>query len=293
MKDNLSLKNDILWLDISEKGYIKKCFNKPAIYIYMRTCSETRYYVGSTINLASRLSSHRSRFNSYINGDLKHACPIFYNSVRKYGWDSFKFGVLEYLDLSSIKSSKEKKYIILEKEQYYLDSIKPSLNVCKIADSPLGVKRNEIFSISLSKSRRGKEQVKPKIKTITFKPIRNETILNLSSRSKGISVKIFDKSYNLIKEFPTLTSAARHLGVSDRTIGKICKTGISYDDHIYKFEVPIERSLIVITNLYDNTTKEYYSLRSAAKDIGVGRWSISKYINTNKPLKNVYLISIK
>jgi hypothetical protein len=86
MKDNLSLKNKILWLDISERGYIKECFNKQAaIYIYMRTYSETRYYVGSTNNLASRLSSHRSRFNSYNDGYLKSACPIFYNSVRKYG----------------------------------------------------------------------------------------------------------------------------------------------------------------------------------------------------------------
>ena len=50
---------------------------------------------------------------------------------------------------------KTKREILLLREQYYLDNINPSLNVCKKADSPLGVKRNKMFSINLSKSRRG------------------------------------------------------------------------------------------------------------------------------------------
>jgi hypothetical protein len=63
MKDNISYIKNILWYDINKNGYIKGCFNKQgAIYIYMRISNETpRYYIGSSNNLANRMSSHRSQ----------------------------------------------------------------------------------------------------------------------------------------------------------------------------------------------------------------------------------------
>jgi len=71
----------------------------------------------------------------------------------------------------------------------------------------------------------------------TPKIITSETRLKLSERVKGINVKIFDKSNNLINEFPTITSAAKHFGVHKKTISNIFKSGISYDNFIYEFEV--------------------------------------------------------
>jgi hypothetical protein len=80
---------------------------------------------------------------------------------------------------------KQQRNLLLEREQYYLDSINPSLNVCKKAGSPLGVKRNIMFSINLSRSRRGKS----KKLTIKFnnigspnKFVTDETRLKISSR---------------------------------------------------------------------------------------------------------------
>ena len=35
----------------------------------------------------------------------------------------------------------------------------------------------------------------------------------MSLRCKGVSVKIFDKSNNLINEFPTITSVAKYFGL--------------------------------------------------------------------------------
>lgn len=81
-KDNMSL-NNISWYDIDKDGYIKGCLNKQAaVYIFRLRSNETRYYVGSSINIRSRLSSHRS---CIINKYNKDALSIFYNSVRKYG----------------------------------------------------------------------------------------------------------------------------------------------------------------------------------------------------------------
>jgi hypothetical protein len=63
----------------------------------------------------------------------------------------------------------------------------------------------------------------------------SEIKFKLASRSQGISVKIFDHSHNLVNQFPTMTSAAKYLGVSDRTIRRVLDTGKSYDNYIYKF----------------------------------------------------------
>jgi len=128
------------------------------------------------------------------------------------------------------------KNFLLEREQYYLDNINPSLNICKIANSPLGVQRDISFSINLSKARRGKKQKVNLLKNKTIpKFITSESILKVSSRSVGIKVKIFNSSNNLVNQFPTLTNAAKHLGVSHRTIGLILKIGVSYANFTYKF----------------------------------------------------------
>lgn len=63
-----------------------------------------------------------------------------------------------------------------------------------------------------------------------------ETRLKKSIRNQGVSVKIYDKSNNLINQFSTTSSAAKYLGVVKSTISRIYDTGISYDEYIYKFE---------------------------------------------------------
>lgn len=182
---------------------------------------------------------------------------------------------------------------MLEKEQYYLDNIKPSLNICIIAESPLGLKRNATFSLNLSKARRGKSIIQPVKVSTDIKTITSEIRLKMYSSCKGIKVKIYDKNNkNFIKDFPTMTSAAEYLGISRRTLNNRLVKGISYDDYIYEFEVQVSNPVIVI-NKKSNTTKIYNAMREAARDIGVSNSSLLKYINTNKLLKNTYLISKK
>lgn len=290
MKENIHLKNNILWYNINNNGYIEGHLEyKPAVYIFMQKCEENFSYVGASLQLRNRLSNHRSRISNW-NKDYynNNGSLLFYNSVLKYGWNNFKFGILEYVSLSDNKNENRK--LILEREQYYLNIINPSFNICKFAGSPLGVKHGISFSINLSKARRGKRIKTEALKTIKPRIISSDTRLKLSSRSIGIKVKIFDNLNNLVNEFPTMTSAAEHVGVSVRTIRRILTSGISYDNYVYKFETITEDPLVVV-NIENNTTKEYYSIRAISKDIAISPLSISKYINTNKVLKDIYLIS--
>jgi hypothetical protein len=137
-----------------------------------------------------------------------------------------------------------------------------------VAGSPLGVKRDFSFSLNLSRARRGKS-IRSVIRiNATSNQITHETRLKISSKSGGVKVKIFDKSNNLVNEFSSIKSTAKFLNVSRTTIRNIIKTGVSYDNYIYKIEETIKYPIVVV-NKENNTTKDYYSIRSVAKDIGV------------------------
>lgn len=96
--------------------------------IYKITCTPTgKIYIGSANNLSQRISTHKYtlRKGNHINKYLQ-------NAWNKYGEDKFRFEVLE-LVLSSF---------LLEREQYYLDKLKPfrerGFNIYRVAGSPQG-----------------------------------------------------------------------------------------------------------------------------------------------------------
>ena len=292
--DDITLLKNITWYDLDKKGYVNKSLKyEPAVYIYKIISlhdNKVGYYVGSSLYLAKRISSHRSLIIAW-DEYKRTGSPIFYRSIKKYGWLNFKFAVLEHVNLRNVTSTEQKRKILLYREQYYLDSINPSLNTCKIADSPLGIKRDAAFSINLSKSRRGKSIRSIKRVNIVPKVVTSETKLLISSRCQGVSVKIFDKSNNLVNEFPTITSAASHFGVNHKTISMIFKTGKSYDDYTYKFEVRdtkvwvynINIKLIIILN----------NIRKTSEWSNIAESTISTYIKSGKLYKNKFYFRVK
>jgi hypothetical protein len=64
--------------------------------------------------------------------------------------------------------------------------------------------------------------------------VRLETKLSMSLRCKGVSVKVFDKSNNLINEFTTITSVAKYFDVSIRTLGRYLDKDKSYNGFVLK-----------------------------------------------------------
>ena len=88
-----------------------------------------RFYIGSAVKLERRKNDHfrRLRNNEHPNNKLQ-------NHVNKYGIEDLVFEILE-----------EVKDIILlvPREQYHIDILKPYFNLCIIAGSQLGMKRSE------------------------------------------------------------------------------------------------------------------------------------------------------
>lgn len=102
-------------------------------------------YVGS----AASKSGFKGRWGCHICGlnKNKHHARHLQSAWNKYGSTNFRFEIIELVeDLNNI----------IEREQFYIDSLKPIYNTCQIAGSSLGVKCNEEVRRKISISMKGK-----------------------------------------------------------------------------------------------------------------------------------------
>jgi hypothetical protein len=111
--------------------------NKSAIYLW--TQLETgKIYVGSSFNLYSRL------YKYYNIPLLISNKSIIYKALLKYGHSKFSLTILEYIDKTGL-SKDELKIKLLQREQFYIDSLEPEYNILKTAGSSLGYKHTEDY----------------------------------------------------------------------------------------------------------------------------------------------------
>lgn len=103
---------------------------KSGIYKWTHIISG-KCYVGSARDLSKRFKSYFS--SCYLNREVQINNSIIYRSIIKYGYSCFSLDILDFCDLHSV----------IQKEQYYLDSLKPEYNLMKKAGSVLGFKHRE------------------------------------------------------------------------------------------------------------------------------------------------------
>ena len=98
--------------------------------IYTIICKKTnKQYIGSALNHVKRKREH---FYNLKNN--KHPNKKLQNAYNKYGEDCFDFKIIEVV---------EDEKILIEREQYYINKLKPVYNICKVAGSSLGLKRTK------------------------------------------------------------------------------------------------------------------------------------------------------
>lgn len=92
--------------------------------------SNSRQYIGSSVDIKSRWYSHTRCLKNN-----KHHSILLQNSWNEYGEENFVFEILEECE--------KVKEIILEREQFYIDTLNPFFNIYQVAGSPLGVYHTE------------------------------------------------------------------------------------------------------------------------------------------------------
>ena len=176
-------------LNLSKEKIKKDNKNKSGIYMWINLKSGSRY-VGSSVNLWTRLS--RFYLNEYSLKNYKTGKSYISSALLKYKHEAFNLVILEYCEPSNC----------IEREQYYIDLLKPEYNILKLAGSSLG----HIYS----------EETKEKMRKL-----RSE---NLAGRIKVI-VEVLDIETGIKTVYSSMSEAAKGLGVFKGTLSNYILRG--------------------------------------------------------------------
>lgn len=95
-------------------------------------------YIGSSRSLNRRFSSYYSI--AYLENKVKKGFSIIYNSLLKHGYFNFSLNILKYCEVD----------VLIKREQYYFDLLKPKYNILKIAGSSIEFKYTRITKNNMS-----------------------------------------------------------------------------------------------------------------------------------------------
>lgn len=165
---------------------------KVGVYLWINNENGNKY-VGSSVNLSVRMYTYYS-----LRSLAKSNRPID-RALLKYGFSVFSFYILEYCTSENV----------LEREQYYLDLIKPEYNIVEKAGSTLGYKHTED---SLAKMRNFvlSDEVKKRKASATAN----------ASAANRIAIIVENIKTNEVKEYISMTEASKVLGVHRNAVSQ-------------------------------------------------------------------------
>ena len=192
---------------------------KTGIYKITNTANG-KIYIGSAFNLSNRISVHK-----YTLKNNKHKNLHLQYAYNLYGEDSFTFEIVEIVN---------DKTILLEREQCYLDSMKPydrtvGYNIAKIAGNTAGRKASQEARKKMS------EAAKKRPKRILSEQHKQR----LRERFSGVGHKI---DWDTVKEIRKLyqessntqKQIAEKFGLAQTTVSEIIRNVIWVDkDYSY------------------------------------------------------------
>jgi excinuclease UvrABC nuclease subunit len=106
--------------ELQREQIMKDTQGKSGIYQWTNTIN-MKSYVGSGLDLKKRLSHYYSL--KYMNKKISLGQSAIYSALLKYGPSHFSLAVLEYCNRD----------ILIKREQFYIDLLKPEYNLSKTA----------------------------------------------------------------------------------------------------------------------------------------------------------------
>lgn len=145
------------------------------IYKIQSLVNPKRIYIGSAVNLKKRFYIHLFRLRRN-----KHHSIKLQNHYNKYGESDLKYSII-------LTCKKEE---LIQKEQFFIDSLNPWFNCSPKAGSTLGIKHTKKARENMSKSHIGykwtKEAITKRTLTVKNRKCSEETKLRMSKAAKKI-----------------------------------------------------------------------------------------------------------
>jgi hypothetical protein len=136
-----------------------------------------------------RLRSYFSR--AHLELELKTNNSLIYKALLKYDYVNFKLDIIEICDPE----------FIIEREQYYLDTLVLEYNILKVARSLLGFRHNDLTKERMSATRLGKSHS-------------SETKLKLHANSQAFPVKVENIKNKDVIYYPSIRRASIYTKVN-------------------------------------------------------------------------------
>lgn len=219
---------------------------KSGIYKIQSTIELEKFYIGSSVNLQNRKRQHYSMLK--LN---KHDATYLQNYYNKHGKESLIFHIIE-------ECCQEK---LIQREQYYIDTLNPVFNSRKNAESNFGHKFSEEVKQNMSNAQ--KEWRKGKDLSIKLtKELCNEV---LELKSKGLKNQ----------------EIALKLNISLPSVSKIIKPISNKLRKLNEIRVKEIKKLISLNYSFKSIGNKYGVSESVISNINAGRmWKNIEFDNT-------------
>lgn len=289
--------------------------NKIGIYLWFNNLTKD-FYVGSSINLGRRFSSY---FNESYLIHPKNKNMIICKSLLKYSHNNFSLIIIENCD-------KDK---LIEREQYWIDNLKPTYNILNTAYSSIGYKHTEeskILMSELAKLRSHTVETKSKIKNALSgsknpffgKKHTEESILKII-QNKSTVIFLYNEYKELIYIFDSVAELSRLVNANQSTINRFIKTGDLFrgswyitksllndndlplitDKNTLAFEDLIEfiknsafiKKAVFVYDPDINLLDKYNGIMDVELHLNINHDTIKKYIKSNQIYKDKYRFS--
>lgn len=317
--------DNVKWYNLNKEGYIIKKHNKiiwplpekGGIYVYKFLLDEEKFYIGSTINIKQRFRQHKYRAEVFQRELIYNS--VLYRYVMEYGWNNFKFGIMEYIDFKQDTEFKDKRSIIIYTEQKYLDLLSPSLNTNKFAGSMRGFRHSEDTKKNYGIMRAGK--CYRKIKGVVIRPeVSQETMLKLKLHSKNITVIIYTRENIYVREFSSIKDTAKFVELSPTSVSKYIKSGKLWNNKYYfklktnivnnNISFPLDNHDNTVTTRIDNIKTlnrrscvfevlndnkliyRFKSVTKASEFLNISRRTLTNYSKNNKLWRDKFQFKI-
>ena len=187
--------------------------------VYKHTSPNGKVYIGITCQ--------KPKYR-WANGKGYKESPLFYNAIKKYGWENFEHEVL--FDNLSEQDAKQLEIDLISK--YKSNNRDFGYNITSGGDGALGRKMSEESKDKIRKANSGKhpnEETRAKMsKSQKGRKHSEETRKKISEKHKGMSYnkkqiyQIDTNTNKIIKTWDSIKEASEFLGISKSNIQSVC-----------------------------------------------------------------------